>query len=215
MIIEIENFIIEFENDLKYKDEMIYNLQNNTQRILAFFELEKLSNKQKIVIYNSVEKYKAHMEKYVPEYKDWMIGDTYGENINLLSFDEVKKLDSHKNITMDGFMKGILHEFVHVCQGEYGKNERELLWFWEALAVNLSGQPNKPISLADCDFSLLKKDFNNVKGNYNYAYELGKYILETYSHEEIMEFIKNPDLFKSMEYKIFESALEKQKLNVN
>jgi hypothetical protein len=213
MIIEIENFIIESEDEIDYKDEMVYTLQNRTRKILEFFELEKLSKKQKIVIYNSVEKYKAHMEKHVPEYKDWMIGDTYGENINLLSLDEVKKLESHKNFTIDSFMNGILHEFVHVCQREYGKNERELLWFWEALAVNLSGQPNKPISLADCDFSLLKKDFNNVEGNYNYAYELGKYILEIYSHEEIMTFIKNPELLKSVEYKIFENALERQKLN--
>lgn len=213
MIVEIENFIIESENDIKYKDEIICNLQNNTQKILDFFELEKLSKKKRIVIYNSIEKYKLHMEKYVSEYKDWMIGDTYGEDINLLSLDEVKKLESHKNFTIESFMKGILHEFVHVCQREYGKNEKELLWFWEALAVNLSGQPNKPISLANCDFTLLKKDFNNVIGNYRYAYELGKYILEEYSHKEILEFIKSPNLFKNIEYKIFENALERQKVN--
>ena len=213
MIVEIDNFIIESENDINYIDDIISNLQNNTQKILEFFELEKLSKKKRIVIFSSVEKYKLHMEKYVSEYKDWMIGDTYGENINLLSLDEVIKLESHKNFTLESFMKGILHEFVHVCQREYGKNERELLWFWEALAVNLSGQPNKAISLTGCDFALLKKDFNNVDGNYNYAYELGKYILEEYSHEEIIEFIKKPDLLKKFEYKIFENALERQKSN--
>ncbi|MBR3003383.1 MAG: hypothetical protein IKF38_07550 [Clostridia bacterium] len=210
MRIELENFIIESDNEIKYKNEIIDNLNNNTISILNFFDLKRLSKKKKIIIYNSHEKYKLHMLNYVSEFKDWMIGDTYGENINLLSFDEVKKLDSHKDFTLEKFMKGILHEFVHVCQREYGKNQRDLLWFWEALAVNLSGQTNKSIQLSTCDFTLLKNDFNNVKDNYRYAFELGKFILENYSHTEILEFVKNPDLLREVEYSIFEKALDKQ-----
>ena len=211
MIIELENFIIESNSDIKYKDEIINNLKNNTAKILNFFELEKLSKKIKIVIYDSHDEYRKHMEKHVAEFKDWMIGDTYGENMNLLAYDEVIKLDSHKNMTIDGFLKGILHEFVHVCQSEYGDNQRELLWFWEGLAVNLSGQPNKGKDLSSCDFSILKKDFNNVEGNYEYAYEIVKFILEEFSHDEVMEFVKNPESFKKIEYRIFEKAVEKQK----
>ena len=210
MIVELENFIIESNGELKYKDEIINNLQKNTAKFLEFFELKKLSKKLKIVIYDSHEEYKAHMEEHVSDFKDWMIGDTYGGNINLLSYDEVVKLDSHKNMTFNGFLKCILHEFVHVCQSEYGNNQRELKWFWEGLAVNLSGQPNKGKDLSDCDFALLKKDFNNVEGNYDYAYEIVKYILEEYSHDEVMEFVKNPEYLKKVEREIFERAIEKQ-----
>lgn len=209
--IKLNNFIIECDKELSYIEDIILTLENNTYNILNFFELDKLSEIKKVIIFNKREKYKEHMLQFVPEFKDWMCADTYDGNINLLEISEAKKSEEHKDMNLDEFTKCILHEFVHSCQQELNSNSGGNSWYWEALATNLSGQKYTEVSLSNCDFSKLQSDFYSVKNAYSYSFTIGKYMLENYSKNKLLEYIKNPNLLKKDAYNIFALAQQSQK----
>ena len=48
MKVELENFIIEYDKEISYLNDLINTLLNNTRGILDFFELDKISNKKKV-----------------------------------------------------------------------------------------------------------------------------------------------------------------------
>lgn len=189
-----ENFIIEYEKqDENYVDELVNYLENNTKRILDFFELKQLKTKKKIIIWDDIEKYKKHIETTSSiKYLDYMIADTNDGNINMLSIYECQKTNEHKNITLDRFQKNIVHEFVHACHNEINPNDNGVIWFFEALATNL-GNPYRYLHEIDCTKEELMYEFNNgLKNAYPIAYTLGKYMLEHYPHEKILDYVKNP-----------------------
>ena len=211
MKIELNNFIIEYDKEIDYMTNIISTLENNTVDILDFFELEKLSQKKRVVIFTDREEYKKHLLPFVKEFKEWMCADTYDGNINLLEISEARKSKEHKDMDMDEFIKCILHEFVHSCQQEWNPNSNGTSWYWEALATNLSNQDYLPVSLEDCDFEKLKSDFNGTKNGYSFSYTLGKYMLENYSKDKLLEYVKNPDLLKQDADDIFETVKQSQK----
>ena len=206
--IELDNFIIETDKEIDYMPDIISTLENDICKILDFFELENLSQKRKVIIFTNREKYKEHLLPFVSEFKEWMCADTYDGNINLLEISEARKSKSHVNMEVDEFVKDILHEFVHSCQQELNTKSEGVGWYWEGLATNLSGQHFKPISLSDCNFEELKNKFYDVNNCYDYAYTMGKYMLENYSKDILLEYVKNPDLLKKDEDKIFYESIE-------
>ena len=210
MKIERPCFIIETDKEISYIDEIISTLENHTYDILNFFKLEKLSKKKKVVIYTDREKYKEHLLPYVKEFKDWMQADTYDGNINLLEISESRKSEAHKDLTLEEFIKCILHEFVHATQQEINSNSNGVAWYWEALATNLSGQDYTEVDLSKCDFQSLQNDFNNTNNAYSYAYTIGKFMLSNYSNEQLLEYVKNPALLKQQAEQIFILALQSQ-----
>lgn len=210
MKFELSNFIIECDQDISYMPNIIATLENNTIEILDFFELGKLSQKKKVVIFTDREKYKKHLLPFVKEYKEWMCADTYDGNINLLEISEARKSKEHENMDMDEFIKCILHEFVHSCQQELNPNSEGVAWYWEALATNLSNQDYSVVSLENCDFKKLKSDFDDTKNGYSYAYTLGKYMLENYSKDRLLEYVKNPNSLKQDADNIFETVKQSQ-----
>ena len=210
MKFELSNFIIECDQDISYMPNIIATLENNTIEILDFFELGKLSQKKKVVIFTDREKYKKHLLPFVKEYKEWMCADTYDGNINLLEISETRKSKEHENMDMDEFIKCILHEFVHSCQQELNPNSEGVAWYWEALATNLSNQDYSVVSLENCDFKKLKSDFDDTENGYSYAYTLGKYMLENYSKDRLLEYVKNPNSLKQDADNIFETVKQSQ-----
>ncbi len=209
MKVELDNFVIFTDKKLDYLEDIERTLNNETKEILNFFELSALKEKKNVVIYGDIQKYKSHIEQ-TSEYQEWMCGDTDDGNINLLELSEVQKTKAHKNDTLETFLQTIIHEFVHVCQQEVKCDYEGLIWFWEALATNLSKQERKNIDLQNCDFDKLKNDFSNVKNGYGYAYVLGNYMLETYGQKKVLDYVKNPDKLRQDEDNIFESAKKAQ-----
>ena len=210
MKIELNNFVIEADKEISYMSNIISTLENDTAKILDFFELQKLSKKKRVVIFTNREKYKEHLLPYVSEFKEWMCADTYDGNINLLEISEARKSKEHKDMNMDEFVKCILHEFVHSCQQEWNANSFGVTWYWEALATNLSEQNYDVVSLLECDFKKLKEDFNNTSKGYSYSYTLGKFMLENYSKKQLLEYVKNPCLLKAEADCIFEDVKKSQ-----
>lgn len=214
MKIDLNSFVIECDKNIDYIQEVISILENNTKSILEFFKLKNLSKKKRVIIWIDREEYKEHLKPFVKEYKEWMCGDTYDGNINLLDVSEARKTKKHKDMSIEEFGKGILHEFVHACQQEINSTSEGTVWYWEALATNLSGQKYLTISLENCDFDKFKKDFNSVEHGYGYAFTLGKFMLENYSNEKLIDYIKKPSLLKLEQDNIFKLAKENQILKM-
>ncbi|MBR1925400.1 MAG: hypothetical protein IJ837_00920 [Clostridia bacterium] len=215
MQIELDNFIIHTDKDLDYLSEISKTLNSETKKVLDFFELKELKEKKNVVIYTDIQKYKAHKEEMGEDYQEWMCGDTMDGNINLLELTEAQKTKAHKNMTLKDFLQSVIHEFVHACQQEVNNDFKGLVWFWEALATNLSGQQDNCAEIKNCDFEKLKTDFNTVRGAYGYAYLLGDYMLKTYGQKKVLDYVKNPNKLRQDEDKIFNSAKNSQKREVN
>lgn len=193
MVLEKNKFIIEYNENLKYIPEIVEYLENKMNEIMCFFELNSFNKKIKIIVYNRVELYKKHIEQFF-EYHDYMCADTNDGNINILSLEAAHETKTHANMTLDEMKKVILHEFVHICQQEKEVEHilDDVIWFWEGLATNL-GNPDK--------YEVVQ--FNNVTNydineflcaanNYPISFTIVNYMLENYSHTEILEYVKFP-----------------------
>lgn len=208
---ENDKFIIFYNQNDENVQYLIDVLETKTNDIMNFFGLKTLSKKMIVKIYYSVEDYKQHLVPYLEEsgrkYYEWMIADTFDDNINMLELSLCQKLNSHKNDTLQDYMQNILHEFGHICHHELlgENNSHGHIWFSEALATNVSGQDYSGNSI-NCTYNELKEDFNSASNNYPTAYLMGKFMLENYGREFVLNLIKNWQLLDEFAPKLFEET---------
>lgn len=218
MNISIEEIIEKLGEKFPYRDKYIEQIEQKLLTIIEFFKIIYFDD-IKIVIWKNIEDYKNHISKYT-EYKEEMCADTYDGNINMLDINEARKTETHKNITEEEFIQNLVHEFVHIChqKAEIEHDEDNTnAWFYEALATNLGNkeQFNNLVYFTESKEEL--EQFNNIKNNrYEKAYTIGKYLLENYSKEEILEYVRYPSKLKKDTNKIIEEAkkwIDIQKIN--
>lgn len=200
MVIEKKNFIVSYDENTSYIPEVVNYLELKTDAIMKFFELDSLSSKIKIIIYDDLELYKKHIEQFY-EYHDYMCADTNDGNINILSIEEARKTKEHAYMTVDNLKSTIVHEFVHICQQQKEEEhiEGDIVWFWEGLATNL-GNPEAFSKVRINASNEEIEEFISLSQNYPIAFTIGKYMLSNYSHKDILEYIKYPaKLFKDSE----------------
>ena len=192
MTLDNKNFTMVCDDNVSYMRDVYNYLDSKTIEILSFFGLSNLKKKRRIVIYNDLELYKKHIEEY-HEYKDYMCADTNDGNINILSLEAAHQTKEHANMSIDQLKSTILHEFVHICQQdvELEHLDHDIVWFWEALATNL-GNPERftKIEIKATNEEIV--DFISLRNNYSVSYTIGLYMLENYSREEIIEYVKFP-----------------------
>ena len=208
MILEKNNFIIDYDEGISYIPEVVDYLESKTNAIMNFFELTSLKSKEKVVVFNNIEKYKKHLEKYI-EYRDYLCADTFDGNINLLSIQEAHKTKSHQKMTVSDLKLYILHEFVHICQKncQVEKYNKTITWFWEALATNLGNPDNFSKVIIKATNEEIN-NFNSLSQNYPIAFTIGNYMLENFAHEEILDYIKYPSKLLEDSEKILNEARE-------
>lgn len=192
MILEKKYFIIEADDDLKYVTEIVTYLEQKMKYLMDFFELKSLKSKKKIIVYKNLQKYINHIEQFF-EYQDYMCADTNDGNINVLSLEAAHKTKMYSDMDIKKLKSIILHEFVHISQQECEIEHHidDIIWFWEGLATNL-GNPEEyeciSINASNEDIN----NFNCSENNYPIAFTIVKYMLENYSHEKILEYVKYP-----------------------
>ena len=136
-----------------------------------------------------------------------MNGDTYDGNINILSIEECRKTIFHQDMTLEEMLKVITHEFVHACQQEINPDAADVEWFWEALTTNLAN-PFDHVASMQCEDEELIKNLNATPYNYEICFTIGKFMLENYSHEQVLDYIKNPDKLRKNAKTIFKEERE-------
>lgn len=201
------SFKIECDKQLDYLDELEQKLKQESTRILNFFGLTGLSDVKKIKIWTDRKQYQQHLEQYVDKYYEWMNGDTHDGNINILSIEECRKTKAHQDMTLEEMLEVITHEFVHACQQEINPAAENVEWFWEALATNLAN-PFDHVASIQCEDDDLINNLNSIPYNYEISFTIGKYLLENYSHEQILDYVKNPDKLRKDAKTIFKEERE-------
>lgn len=202
------------DKNLDYIDDLINYLNSNIEEIMDYFNLNDIKDKKKIVIWTDLNKYIKHIEQYT-EYEDYMCADTFDGNMNMLSLEEAHKTNEHANMKVNELIQNVKHEFVHICQQECEKESisDDIAWFWEALATNL-GNPEQfsKIDISDITIDQLN-NFNKLNNAYPISFTLGKYMLENYTHDEILEYVKYPKKLERDQYNILSAAKEENMIN--
>ncbi|MBQ2873528.1 MAG: hypothetical protein IJE89_05980 [Bacilli bacterium] len=203
------NFLILMYNkkDSNIK-EIIKTINDRIIEIANFFGITQIKDKIKIKIYYSQEEFQKYLIPFLYDgkYYDWMIASTHDGNINILSLDNCRQTNSHKDMNKKEYIDIIIHEFVHKFhQLVKGDNKTENAWFHEALATNLSNEYYDVIPIS-CTLDELKQDYNSVDNRYDISYTIGKYLLENYPHNLILSMCKDEKILEEQAKKIFEEA---------
>lgn len=200
MKIETDFFETDNIDNIPYFKSISSYLDDRAISIMDFFGI-KGASKTKIVFWDDLEAYEKHLSLYGVTYRDDICADTFDNNINVLSLNMVRKTDTYNDMTLDEYKQNIVHEFVHICQNsleEENVNDRNA-WFCEALATNLGN----PEQFGKLIYIMITRDelenFNSIEDNrYEIAYTIGRYLLENYSDEEILEFVRHPSKLDSI-----------------
>ena len=215
---ELGNFIITSDIDIDYFDSIFNFVLKNENNILNFFRLKKLPQKFNIIIM-SYESFKNEEIKRFGKVIDYIRGITDGSNhaVMILNINDQIEYTTHKDATLSDTLSMILHEAVHACHYTVNNDLNQTIWFREGLATNLSGQNYSLIDLSDCNFDLLKNDFNNYgKNNYAFSYTIVYYVLQSYNQEEVYRLIIDSEYLRKRSNEIFSEAKEyvsKEKLS--
>lgn len=194
MSFETDFYIVDDIEKVPYFKDIAKELDDKAIEIISFFEILN-KKKTKIVFWDDIDAYKEHLKKHNVLYRSDICADTMDNNINVLTLDAAHKTDVYKDMTLEQLRQNISHEFVHVCQNsleEENVDDRNA-WFCEALATNLGN----PEQFGKLIYIMITKEelenFNSIENNrYETAYTIGRYLLENFSPEEILEFVKYP-----------------------
>ena len=185
--------------------EISGTLLENMEKLMVFFQLEKLEKKISVVIYPDIDAYAAHVKECGQEYYEWMVADTFDGGINVLTLEACRSSSSHARMDRAEYARLIVHEFVHICQQQVEPNCYGCIWFWEALATNLAGQIMPPVEIS-CSREELMFHYQELPASYAISYRLGKYMLEHLPYEQIYNYIRKPAALWEDTEKILEAA---------
>ena len=206
MISATEYFEISYSRNCeRLVEDISSTLLENMERIMSFFQLEKLEKKIPIVIYSELDAYSAHVEKCGQTYYEWMIADTFDGRIHILSLEACRQSLSYARMDREEYARLIVHEFVHICQQQVEPNCYGCIWFWEALATNLAGQATAPVEIC-CSSEELMFHYQELSEPYAISYQLGKYMLKHLPYEQIYNYICKPAALWEDTEKILEQA---------
>lgn len=209
--INFDYFEIEYsDKDTDYIHLIIQELKSKYLDIMKFFNLEKLDRKVSIKFWNNLIEYRTFfnnkMKKYNRTVQEWEVGRSTNNSkecrIDLLCLDERKKCQGHQNDNINNLIKVTIHEFVHTCHFAYNGNNNSMIWFAEALATNLSDQYEN--LYFDCSL----EDILQGKTNYINYYTMGRYLIDNFSKDYILELAKNKELLEKDTINIYYQTLE-------
>lgn len=194
MIYKTDFYSIEYD---KKTEKLVQNinaaLSQNFQRILDFWEIEKLDNHVNIKIFSELDEWmKFYEEKSGTKYQDYVIGCAEGPNIYVLAFDEYKKTQMHKDDSLKDFQKVMIHEFVHICHNQRITNQFNYSFIMgEGLATYLADQPyNHDIKIDyPKDTLFLSNDFYSLSNDlYSLSQKIVRQLVEKVPHEKLLEY---------------------------
>lgn len=190
-----EYFTIHYED----KDQLLVKeaegaLNENLRRLMAFFNLSALSGKITVDIYSTLEEWIAFIESKGQTYQDFIVGLADNGVISVLSYDQYKKTQMHKDRPFEDFLQIIVHECVHICNYERIENPNNSVCFiMEGLATYLSNQVYNPNVKSDYNRETMcnYQTFYALEDPYSVAQILVRKMLEKMTAEEVIQYSGN------------------------
>lgn len=183
------------ECDKDYINKIINYFELCYKEVLDFLKLNKLDKKCIIKLWDDSDDFRNELKQISGnEIPFWVTGSSINNKndkyarIDYLSLREIKKIDYHKNETVDDLKKGILHEFVHICHSQScDYNYPKEFFLKEGVATYLAHQYD------DCELNVPIKtiidDVDYVEYE-NYRYLFDK-LVELYNHNELLDILNN------------------------
>lgn len=194
-VLESESFKIFYdEKDEQLAKKSEGHLVENLGGLLDFFKVEKLAGAICVDFYSSLEEWKSYIESLGQQYQDYIVGIAAEGKISVLSYDEYKKTQMHKNRPFEDFLQIIVHECVHICNFARVENpDQSVCFIMEGLATYLSGQDYNPNVRADYDCQTMcnYQTFFELEDPYSVAQVYVRRMLEKLSREEVIEYSGN------------------------
>ena len=202
-----EYFTIHYED----KDQLLVKeaegaLNENLRRLMAFFNLSALSGKITVDIYSTLEEWIAFFESKGQTYQDFIVGLADNGVISVLSYDQYKKTQMHKDRPFEDFLQIIVHECVHICNYERIENPNNSVCFiMEGLATYLSNQAYNPNIKSDYNRETMcnYQTFYALEDPYSVAQILVRKMLEKMTAEEVIQYSGNLEKFWNDWEKVF------------
>ncbi len=187
-----EYFTIHYED----KDQLLVKeaegaLNENLRRLMAFFNLSALSGKITVDIYSTLEEWIAFIESKGQTYQDFIVGLADNGVISVLSYDQYKKTQMHKDRPFEDFLQIIVHECVHICNYERIQNPNNSVCFiMEGLATYLSNQAYNPNIKSDYNRETMcnYQTFYALEDPYSVAQILVRKMLEKMTAGEVIQY---------------------------
>lgn len=181
-----ENLIDELIKYLDYKAGDIYKVFN------VKFENKKMHYKIFPTKKELDEFYKqCHNIDKNENVPNWIVGFANERNIFMISYDDYKNVENHKNDSFDYYKKTFVHEFVHSVNRKYMKINNcdwTARYLGEGIACYLSGQYEGRKVKLDCSLDDLLEDKYVYYYNYNF---LTKYLVENYDKDFVLSLMKS------------------------
>lgn len=209
------NVVLEYEEqDEEFAKKVIQAIDRKAKKIMDFFGLSKIEN-LKIKVWADYDEYKEHFLGFLNKNNkhsdiSFVTAHTNDQNINLLPTRLAQKT-GNSSASEEELLQDACHEFVHICQQKtLGRSGDQNGWFWEALATNLGNEEQFDWVEKEydkyVDWAPIKTIDDLAGKKYKYVYCMGKYMLENIPHEEIIGFIKNPDLLEKNAQEILDNT---------
>ncbi|MCR5765154.1 MAG: hypothetical protein K6G09_04150 [Treponema sp.] len=187
-----EYFTIHYED----KDQLLVKeaegaLNENLRRLMAFFNLSALSGKITVDIYSTLEEWIAFIESKGQTYQDFIVGLADNGVISVLSYDQYKKTQMHKDRPFEDFLQIIVHECVHICNYERIENPNNSVCFiMEGLATYLSNQAYNPNVKSDYNRETMcnYQTFYALEDPYSLAQILVRKMLKKMTAEKVIQY---------------------------
>lgn len=99
MIKNLKYIDIEYtDSDKEYIDFISKVIDENCERIVDFFELDKYEDKTHVRLFNKLEEFiNCYREAYNEEPRDWVCGFAINKDVYTLTLNEYRKTKSHEN----------------------------------------------------------------------------------------------------------------------
>lgn len=196
---ELTNMTIHYHAcDLAYIEDIVKKLEKKGKEILQFFHLQHLEKHLNIYLWDDVKQF----EENVHPRHAYTIGKANFKDhrIDVLSYQEILKREGHQQDSIESISDLILHEFVHICHGQYAGPDYGC-WVNEALATTISGQyDQEPLNL-NCNLEHI------LNGTWHICYAtMGKYILNQYGRDYFLKLAKDQEFAIQETKRLYEEA---------
>ena len=184
-------------------DEISIFMDDNSKRIIDFFELDNI-DKPLINIVKSKEeldKIFVKFNKPKEEVPKWLIGmSTSDMNIYCLSLNDYKNTthafkEEEYDKALNNYKKTVLHEYIHYvnrCFCKLNNSEFSIKYLSEGIASYFSNQ--KEDIIINFDYSI--NDLLNSNNCYDGWFLITKYIIEKYPKKILLELLINKNKAK-------------------
>lgn len=195
------------ECDKGYINDLIFNFENNKDKIFKFFGIKGLSKKLIINLYDSIDMYTEYRNYNLSQSSvgNMDVDDNY-YYLNILSYREFIKRSGHEHDDLDYMFRTLLHEFVHICHEEIDNCRNSLIWIREGIAIFLSNQYDKMgYKIDNCIVADLLNDKRVWYINY---YSLVKYAHDKYGIDYVKKLVFDCDFCKEETSKLYDELME-------